>query len=62
MATEKWTVVQTGDKLYLYASDLEAREKLMRMSRYTRPNEPARPMSKSDCLRLARTLLDFAVN
>lgn len=58
MAKSKWMLVDTGGKLYLYAESLEDRERLNRASRYTSPDETARPLSKADCVNLAAALLN----
>jgi len=55
----KYMTVDDGDKLYLYAADIEARARLNDHSLYSLA-ETAKPLTKKEALRLAATLINFA--
>jgi len=56
-----WMTVESDDKMYLYASDIQARKRLDEQRLYYAPKELAKPLTKREALRLASALLRWAV-
>ena len=56
----KYMTVDDGEKLYLYATDIVARQERESRSYISRPPETAKPLTKKEALRLATTLINFA--
>jgi hypothetical protein len=59
-AHHKYMTVDDGEHLYLYATDIRERLEADKGSYFSLPKESARPLTKSECLRLARILLVHA--
>jgi hypothetical protein len=60
-SNRKWSTVETSGKLYLFAEH-SMKEYDNTKGYYTSGPIPGRPMSKNDCLRLARILLNHATS